>query len=563
MECLKTYGTINHAVTLIGYGAYTNGTEYWIIKNSWDTWWGDKGYCKMKIGACDSDRNDLYGSIYDTCSSYNGNPTECNKHNSCSYCSTTNTCLLITETCAAPSGPCWDSTNNRYYPTTHKCYTPGADELCAEASYCTGSSAECPSAKLKAKGTVCRAAVGDCDKAEVCTGTSKTCPANEFKSKGTVCRAAAGACDITETCTGSSAECPKDSVRPKGYVCRAAASSECDIAETCDGVSVACPANAVMPTTKVCRSAQSQCEQDSYCTAEGACEGVKYKSIGASCDDGDSCTTNDVCDGKGSCSGKMTCACVSDEECKSPTMCQTGACVEGSCKYTDVNNIVCRPANGACDIPEYCTNGLCPEDKFDQTCLDDAKSSQVKNGGNKSFPTYAIIMIVVGCVIFVLVAGFVVYRIKKNNDELATLEDFNAAYDYPEGFNKPDAPQPPPAVPPRQPRFSLRRPISVRVPPQQRARPAPPVPQGAPGQAPRLPPRAARISVRARPISTRMAPPQPQGRRPMPLPSQQGNPRGGRPLPNPQAGRPLPNPRAGRPLPNPRTGRPLPNPPGN
>ena len=38
--------TINHAVNLIGYGT-ENGKAYWLLKNSWGTTWGERGYFKV------------------------------------------------------------------------------------------------------------------------------------------------------------------------------------------------------------------------------------------------------------------------------------------------------------------------------------------------------------------------------------------------------------------------------------------------------------------------------------------------------------------------------------
>lgn len=50
LRCAATLQpALNHGVLAIGYGREAD-EDYWLIKNSWGTAWGDKGFIKVSAG---------------------------------------------------------------------------------------------------------------------------------------------------------------------------------------------------------------------------------------------------------------------------------------------------------------------------------------------------------------------------------------------------------------------------------------------------------------------------------------------------------------------------------
>jgi len=57
---------IDHAVLAVGYGVQ-NGTNYFLVKNSWGTSWGEAGYIKLAavdgMGVCGIQSGPLYPTV--------------------------------------------------------------------------------------------------------------------------------------------------------------------------------------------------------------------------------------------------------------------------------------------------------------------------------------------------------------------------------------------------------------------------------------------------------------------------------------------------------------------
>merc|ERR1719464_2055688 len=105
-----TNSNTDHAVTVVGYGT-ANGEDYWLIKNSWGTGWGEGGFIRLKrgVGMCGVGRAlavPSCGKVGGATSAPLTTAKPCvDKYSNCADLAKTN-CKKYGESCAKSCGLC-------------------------------------------------------------------------------------------------------------------------------------------------------------------------------------------------------------------------------------------------------------------------------------------------------------------------------------------------------------------------------------------------------------------------------------------------------------------------
>ena len=264
---------------------------------------------------------------------------------------------------------------------TGTCKTTPANKgtLCDDGEYCTDNDACDGSGKCVAgaardcsgAGDACNS--GTCDsKNQQCVKTPKqagaACDDGLFCNEGEACDGkgsctggSAKVCTSTSPCLVAVCDDTKDacSSTPATAGVSCTDGNACTQTDTCNGAGACIGAN-----PKVC--AGDACNEDTCDSKTGAC-GVKAKTKGTTCNDGNLCTQTDTCDGAGKCTGANPKVCVGDA-------CNNGTCSpdSGVCgKTPKANGTACEDGSD-CTSGDSCASGVCKPGTYNCACKVDA-----------------------------------------------------------------------------------------------------------------------------------------------------------------------------------------------